>query len=114
MIDEKGRVSHLPSSHYNLSMDDSYTDTSPREPHQVWSWGVNDGGALGRKTANVPDPANPGQFLSSVDLEAIPTLVDGLEEAGFRAVRAAAGDSVSLVISDEGKVKYWGSFRVSL
>lgn len=39
-------------------------------------------------------------------------LVDGLQEEGFKAVRVAAGDSVSLAISDKGEVRCWGSFRV--
>lgn len=40
-------------------------------------------------------------------------LVQGLEEEDFRAVRVAAGDSVSLALSDNGELRCWGSFRVS-
>lgn len=39
-------------------------------------------------------------------------LVEGLQEENFKAVRIAAGDSVSLAISDLGEVRCWGSFRV--
>ena len=31
----------------------------------------------------------------------------------FRATRIAAGDSVSVAVSEEGEVRVWGSFRVS-
>lgn len=75
---------------------------------------MNDGGALGRRTDKVADPANPSQTLDRDVLEATPGVVQALVDEGFRAVRVAAGDSVSMAISDQGKVKYWGSFRVSL
>lgn len=45
-------------------------------------------------------------------LETQPMLVDGLGAEGFKAVRVAAGDSVSLALSDLGEVRCWGSFRV--
>jgi regulator of chromosome condensation len=41
-------------------------------------------------------------------------LVSGLQEEEFRAVKAAAGDSISVVVGEEGDVRAWGSFRVSL
>lgn len=85
-----------------------------RHPHllQLWSWGVNDGGALGRLTDKVPiSDSDPETFADRDTLESTPGLVQGLE--GFRVVRAAGGDSISLAISDKGNVKYWGSFRVS-
>lgn len=84
------------------------------ENGQVWSWGVNDGGALGRQTDKVPDPANPGQHLDRDVLESTPGVIESLVKQGFRAVRVVAGDSVSLAIDSTGKVKYWGSFRVSV
>lgn len=31
----------------------------------------------------------------------------------FRATRVAAGDSISVALSDQGEVRVWGSFRVS-
>ena len=37
-------------------------------------------------------------------------LVQGLED--FKAVRIAAGDGVSMAISDKGEVRSWGCFRV--
>lgn len=40
-------------------------------------------------------------------------VVEGLEDEDFKAVRVAAGDSVSLALSDNGELRCWGSFRVS-
>ncbi|KAK4050213.1 hypothetical protein OIO90_005195 [Microbotryomycetes sp. JL221] len=71
---------------------------------RVWSWGINDNAALGRVTA-----------VKGVDpetLETKPMQVEGLPE-DFKAVRIAAGDSVSLAISDRGELRCWGSFRNS-
>ncbi|GAA5937805.1 RCC1 domain-containing protein [Sporobolomyces koalae] len=73
---------------------------------KVWSWGINDNAALGRSTSK------PG--IDSEELEANPFEVEGLtgpNEHEFKAVRVAAGDSVSLAVSEQGQVKAWGSFR---
>lgn len=78
---------------------------SASPPRQVWSWGVNDNAALGRKTAKV-------EGKTSDELEMTPAVVPRLEEEGFRAVRVAGGDSVSVAVSDAGGLKVWGSFRV--
>jgi len=43
----------------------------------------------------------------------VPLVIESLEKEGFRAVQVAAGDSVSIAVSDKGKVRAWGSFRVS-
>lgn len=80
---------------------------------QVRSWGINDNAALGRETANVPDPANPGSTLPAEDFETWPFIVEALKKDGFRAVKIAAGDSVSVALSDKGELRAWGSFRVS-
>ncbi|GAA6025477.1 hypothetical protein JCM11491_000545 [Sporobolomyces phaffii] len=73
---------------------------------KVWSWGINDNAALGRVTSK------PG--IESEELEANLYPVEGLtgpNEEEFKAVRVAAGDSVSLAVSQQGEVKAWGSFR---
>ena len=80
---------------------------------QVRSWGINDGAALGRITATNPDPNNPGRFLPNDEFESWPFVVEELKKEGFRAVKVAAGDSVSVAVSDKGDVRAWGSFRVS-
>jgi regulator of chromosome condensation len=85
------------------------------EAGKVWSWGVNDNASLGRITANVQDPEEAeGTFIDTEILETEPMLVSGLQEEEFRAVKAAAGDSISVVVGEEGDVRAWGSFRVSL
>ncbi|GAA5980709.1 hypothetical protein JCM11641_000182 [Rhodosporidiobolus odoratus] len=72
---------------------------------RIWSWGINDNAALGRLT-NKPD-------VEAEELESNPMLVENLstEQKPFKAARVAAGDSVSLAISDRGDVRAWGSFR---
>lgn len=77
------------------------------------SWGINDNAALGRQTVNVEDPNNAGEKIPNEDLEAYPYVVESLVREGFRAVQVAAGDSVSVAVSDKGQVRAWGSFRVS-
>ncbi|KAM0746713.1 RCC1/BLIP-II [Meredithblackwellia eburnea MCA 4105] len=72
---------------------------------RVWSWGINDNAALGRSTS-LPD-------VESEELETQPMLVEGLDPETFKAVLVAAGDSVSLAVSDLGEVRCWGSFRAS-
>lgn len=82
--------------------------------HQVRSWGINDNAALGRITTDVSDPKNPDEMIPNEDLESYPYVVETLEQEGFRAVQVAAGDSISVAISDKGELRAWGSFRVSL
>ncbi|GAA5977902.1 hypothetical protein JCM10908_005141 [Rhodotorula pacifica] len=74
---------------------------------KVWSWGINDNAALGRVTTK------PG--VTSEELEATPMQVEqlGSNDEPFDAVRVAAGDSVSLAISDRGELRAWGSFRAA-
>lgn len=72
---------------------------------------MNDDAALGRITKDVPDPDNPGQFLN-VDL--LTTFPHPLQTDGFRALKVAAGDSISAAIGTEGELRVWGSFRVGL
>lgn len=81
---------------------------------KVWSCGVNDDAALGRITQDVPDPNNPGSFMDIDELTAVPHPLQTLIDENFRAVRVAAGDSISAAISSEGELRVWGSFRVSI
>lgn len=81
------------------------------EKGRVWTWGVNDAGALGRRTDKVPNPNKPDEHLDRDVLESTPGIITALEKEAFRAVRVAGGDSVSIAISDDGRVRYWGSFR---
>jgi regulator of chromosome condensation len=74
---------------------------------------VNDDAALGRITKDVSDPNNPGQFLNVDLLTTIPHTLQNLVDDGFRALKVAAGDSISAAIGSEGELRVWGSFRVS-
>lgn len=79
---------------------------------QVWSCGVNDDAALGRITQDVPDPEKEGEFVDIDTLTAEPHPLQSLKDENFRAVRIAAGDTISAAISAEGELRVWGSFRV--
>lgn len=61
---------------------------------QVWTFGCNDEGALGRDT--------------SVSSEVVPATVI----LPGRAIRISAGDSHSAALLESGQVFAWGSFRV--
>ncbi|KAG0152556.1 hypothetical protein CROQUDRAFT_650002 [Cronartium quercuum f. sp. fusiforme G11] len=79
---------------------------------KIWSWGINDNAALGRKTEGI-------EGVDQEELESRPMVVEGLVQnesdvAGqvpFRAVRVSAGDSVSVAVSQQGETRAWGSFR---
>lgn len=79
---------------------------------QIWTFGVNDEGALGRVTTNVPNPEEEGTFLDVDELTSVPHPITSLQEEKFRAVKVIAGDSISAAISLEGELRVWGSFRV--
>ena len=65
---------------------------------QVYTWGCNDEGALGRATSseNAEEfTAGPVQDIESVNV-----------------VMVSAGDSHTMALSDQGTVYGWGTFRV--
>lgn len=64
---------------------------------QVYTFGCNDEGALGRNT-------------SEEGSETLPSKVDLLG----RGIQLSAGDSHTAVLTDEGKVFAWGNFRVTI
>ena len=66
---------------------------------QVFTWGCNDEGALGRPTNNEAEAFTPG-------------LVDRLK--GVKIVQVSAGDSHTAALSEGGTVYGWGIFRVSV
>ncbi|KAF8314935.1 RCC1/BLIP-II [Clavulina sp. PMI_390] len=78
---------------------------------RLWSWGVNDEGALGREVVNVPNPEKPGEFLDREELESWPTVVSTLEEKKFRPVFVGVGDSLTIAVNEEGHAMGWGIFR---
>jgi len=68
----------------------------------VHSWGVNDHGALGR-------PISRAETEDEGKNDHVPGLVPNLK--GLNIVKGAAGDNISLVLTDTGKVYGWGTFR---
>lgn len=85
---------------------------------KVYSWGVNDQYALGRESKVVPrEKLADGSDDSDEDdeplnaLESTPMPVEGFPE-GTVITRIAAGDSVSVAVTDQGRVYAWGTFRV--
>jgi len=63
---------------------------------QVYTFGCNDEGALGRITPDDDECTEPGR-------------VEGLPE---KIVQLSAGDSHTAALSESGKVYIWGVFRV--
>jgi len=86
---------------------------------KVYSWGVNDQYALGRETKYTPPMRDVGSDDDSDSdgeeplnpLESTPMLVTAFPE-GTIITNIAAGDSISIAVTDTGKVYGWGTFRV--
>lgn len=89
---------------------------------KVITWGVNDSGALGRNTAwegglkDIDDNQSDDSDDSDSGLnphESTPTAIPANSFVeGTVIVKVAAGDSVSLALTDDGLVYGWGTFRV--
>jgi regulator of chromosome condensation len=95
--------------------------------NKIYTWGVNDQGALGRDTEwkapekemdgsgsdSDSDGSNAGENLNPK--ESVPTAIpsDTFPE-GTVFVKVAAGDSSSWALTDDGHLYGWGTFRVSL
>lgn len=79
------------------------------EDGEVWTWGVNDEGALGRETAgelwekSKLATGKPGDSY-------VPGKVAMPKGAG-RVVQLSAGDSHTAALSEDGLVYVWGTFR---
>ena len=65
---------------------------------QVYTWGCNDEGALGRVTKNGLEEES---VASKADLE-----------SDINIVMVSAGDSHTVALSDRGYVYAWGTYRV--
>jgi regulator of chromosome condensation len=92
--------------------------------NKILTWGVNDNNALGRDTkyeAKTKDADADGSDSDSEDddpgldlnpLESTPTAIPSESfPAGTVFVQVAAGDSISLALTDDGFVYGWGTFR---
>ncbi len=94
-------------------------------PLQIYTWGINDNAALGRRTDRDPN-------VAAEELETEPTRVEGLSPTGtgiiggeglqggkeglvekFRATRVAASSGCGVALNEAGELRIWGSFRVS-
>jgi len=87
------------------------------ERGRVWTWGVNDQGVLGRDTTWTPeeqmDVDSDDEDEESLNpKESVPGLVEGFPE-GTVVTQVACGDSVTIAVTNDGKVYAWGTFRVA-
>lgn len=92
--------------------------------NKIYTWGVNDQGALGRDTtwdgglkdmdeSSDSEDDDPGEDLNPH--EATPTAIDmKYFPEGTVFTQLAAGDSSTWALTDDGFVYGWGTFRVSL
>ena len=90
--------------------------------NKILTWGVNDGGALGRDTTWTgglrdidEDKSDDSEDSDSGmnPLESTPTAIPASSfPEGTKFVQLSAGDSHTLALTDEGLVYSWGSFRV--
>lgn len=92
--------------------------------NQIYSWGVNDQGALGRDTQwdggykDMDDNSDSDSEDDDSGLnprESTPTAIPGESfPKGVVFVQVAAADSASFALTDDGLVYGWGTFRVRL
>jgi regulator of chromosome condensation len=91
--------------------------------NKIYTWGVNDNGALGRDTMwrapeveidDVEEEDNKDD-MGMNPLESTPEAIpaDAFDE-GVIFVQVAATDSASFALTDDGQVYGWGTFRVSI
>jgi regulator of chromosome condensation len=90
------------------------------DDQKVLTWGVNDDGALARNTTWESAPtkdADADTDSEEVDalnpLETTPTAISAAFLGTKRAAQVVASDSASFILSDDGMVYGWGTFRVS-
>lgn len=73
----------------------------------IWSWGQNDGGALGRPSKESDDEIDEDNDLNAK--ESTPQRVEGLSENTV-FVAVGATDNISAGITADGRVWAWGTF----
>jgi len=91
--------------------------------NEIFTWGVNDQGALGRDTAweggykDIEDNSDSDSDDEDSGLnpkESTPTaILSSAFPEGTVFVEVAAADSASFALTDDGQVYGWGTFRVS-
>jgi len=75
---------------------------------QLWSWGQNDSGALGRDTTQRPEDVDEDNDINP--LESTPAKVDFALSDGDEFVAISATDSASAAVTAAGYVYAWGTF----
>ncbi|CCH46028.1 Regulator of chromosome condensation [Wickerhamomyces ciferrii] len=108
-LKDKGIVDFAVGGMHTLALDDK---------NQVWSWGGNDSGVLGRDTSKVKEQLKDMDDAGSDDdedgdlneAESTPGLVEGLPK-DLKVVQLAATDNLSAVLLENGEVYAWGTFR---
>lgn len=89
------------------------------DDQRILTWGVNDGGSLGRDTSANEAPAKDIDADSDSEdeddivlnpIESTPTAISTDFLDGRKVIQVLASDSVSLVLTDDGYVYGWGSF----
>lgn len=90
--------------------------------NNIWSWGCNDVGALGRDTSGAAEKLKDMDAAGNDDsddndgdlneLESTPSKIDmSAFPAGAKVVQLAALDNLSCALLDDGSVYAWGTFR---
>ncbi|CAG98087.1 Ran guanyl-nucleotide exchange factor [Kluyveromyces lactis] len=89
--------------------------------NNIWSWGTNDSGALGRDTSGAVEKLKDMDANDSDDdedgdlneIESTPTKIprDSLPLDELRCVQIAATDNLSAALFENGDVYAWGTFR---
>jgi len=92
--------------------------------NKILTWGVNDGGALGRDTKwegglkDMDDDKSDNSDESDSGLNPLESNPTALPASSFPEdttfVKLSAGDSHTLALTDDGLVYGWGQFRVNI
>ncbi|CAD6443584.1 02a6d108-a1be-4110-b1c9-4dcf3e2be567 [Sclerotinia trifoliorum] len=89
------------------------------DDQRILTWGVSDGGSLGRDTSAYEAPAKDMDADSDSEdeddivlnpIESTPTAISTDFLDGRKVVQVLASDSVSFVLTEDGYVYGWGSF----
>lgn len=91
------------------------------DDHKILTWGVSDGGSLGRDVSSYEAPAKDADADSDSDdddivlnpVESTPTAISTDFLDGRKVVQALASDSATFILTEDGYVYGWGSFSVS-
>lgn len=78
---------------------------------QLWSWGYNEQGQLGRPTV-FPGDDPEKKDEDARERQSKPGKVETLKAPGFITTKIASGDQISAAISEAGKISVWGAYRV--